>query len=142
VATDRHQVIVARMEQEALQRVSFFHPPATGDPRRRTGRIDQIHVRMLAEYEDVVHCRPCAAFALLLKVIECIAQGGPASKLNVRRVQRGLARVEMDVQKLKMCVQRSSHVQCRFENDEIGLATACRDKGFFHVASLWRTGIR
>jgi hypothetical protein len=129
---------VARMEQEALQRVSLFHPPATGDRRRRTGRIDQVHVCMLAECEDVVLCRPCAAFTLFLRVIECIAQGGSASKLNVRRVKRGLARVEVDVQELKMCAHRSSHCQCCFEDDEVGLATACRDKDFFHLATLPR----
>jgi hypothetical protein len=81
-------------------------------------------------------------FRIAPQVIECIANGRPTSKLNVRRMQRGLARVEVDVQKLKMCAQRSSHCQCCFEDDEIGLATACRDKDLFHVASLWRTGIR
>jgi hypothetical protein len=125
------------MEQEALQRVSLFHPPARGDPRRRTGLIDQVYVRMLAECKDVVLCRTCAAFALLPQLIECTAKGGPASKPNVRRMQSGLACVEVDMQKLKMCAQRSSHCQCRFEYNEIGFATACRDKDRFHVARLW-----
>jgi hypothetical protein len=97
VATHDREVIVARMEQEALQRVSLFHPPARGDPPRRTGFIDQVHVRMFAECKDVVLCRPRAPFVLLPQVIECTAQGAP--RLNVRRMQCGLARVEVDVQK-------------------------------------------
>jgi hypothetical protein len=67
---------------------------------------------------------------------ERAAKRGPTSKVNVRRMQRGLARVEVDMQKLKMCAQRSSDCQCRFDDNAIGLATACGDKDRLHVAGL------
>jgi hypothetical protein len=107
---------VAAVKQQPAPGVVVLLTPACGDTRTAVGRLDEIDVRSGAELAHVLLRGPRPIVRLGLQLVERVDQRLTAREADMRRMQRGLARAEMDMQKPQVRREQARSSERRFKD--------------------------